>query len=103
LALGAVLQADAQVRVTVLLDLGDGLEVALAHEDLGERLLELARWHVNGRLDDGGRVADAREHVCDWIRLHLPSSVGVVSARARGPLPRQCDVYRFDLRPTSWT
>src|SRR5690606_18166758 len=103
LALGAVLEADAQELFAVLLDVGDVLEVTLANEDLGQRPLELAGRYVDGRLNDGSRVADAREHVCDWIRLHLPSSVGAVSARARGPFPRYYDLsfrglaYQLDL------
>src|SRR5690606_798911 len=73
-----------------LLGLLDRLQVAFLHQKVGQRLLELARRHVDAGVGVSDRVTDAREHVCDWIRLHLPSSVGAVSARARRPSTRYC-------------
>jgi len=69
-ALGPVLQADAQHRVAVRLAVVDGLQVALANQQLGQRLLELARRHVDAGHVDGLRVPDAGEHVSNGIRLH---------------------------------
>src|SRR5690606_23651835 len=85
LALGAVLQADAEDGLAVHLDLFDVLEVALADEYVRERLLVIARRHVHGRHRHGCGVADTREHVGYWICMHpVLSSVGAVSPRSLG-------------------
>src|SRR5690606_6763200 len=91
-ALMAVLEADAQGGLAVLVGLFERLEVTLVYEQPCEGRLELARRHINAGVAIGDRVADAGEHICDWVRLHLPSSVGVVSAQARRPWPRDCFV-----------
>src|SRR5690606_9221442 len=84
-ALVAVLEAYAQGGLAVLFGLFDRLEVTLGYEYPGEGRLELARRHVHAGVAVSDSVADAGEHICDWIRLHLPSSVGAVSAQARRP------------------
>src|SRR5690606_32442509 len=91
-ALVAVLEAYAQGGLAVLFGLFDRLEVTLGYEYPGEGRLELARRHVHAGVAVSDSVADAGEHICDWIRLHLPSSVGAVSAQARRPGPRDCFV-----------
>src|SRR4029453_8343407 len=50
-------------------------DVALVLQDAGDLGLEPRRGHVDARVLGGHRVADPREHICDWIGHSFLSAV----------------------------
>src|SRR5688572_5965308 len=69
------------------LDHPESLDIALVLEDPRNLRLQLAGGQVHTRVLGGHRVANARDHVCDWI-CHLLSLVKTPSTESPIPTPQ---------------
>src|SRR5450631_487990 len=70
-----VLECDVEYRLDAFADHGEAVDVAFVLEDLGNCHLDLGRRHLDSCLLRQLRIANARQHVGDWItHAHLVTS-----------------------------